>query len=796
VTNTRRILVVDDDADFRESLLDILGSAGYEARGVASARGALAEVHRSSTPVCLVDVRLGRDNGTDLVQTLQRTQPGALCVTMTAYADADTAVRALKAGAYDYIVKPFHAEVLLATMERCFERVRMREEAEAARRTLEIRNTELASLNERLRESEELYREVFEKTSDGLFVVEVTPDMRYRLLSYNPAQEKMVGVSAAEAVGKFNDEYLPPSVVAVVNEQNRLCIEAGTPMSFEAAIDLPSGRSYFHTTLVPVRDGTGRIHRLVGLARDMTETRRILEALRLSEEKFSKAFHGSPDSITISAPEDGVILEVNESFLNTYLYTREEVIGRTSLRGGLNLWVNPEDREKLLALLREEGAALGEDIAFRRRDGSIRYGLVAWSIIEIDGAKRLLSITRDMTERRKMEAALRDSEARFRLLAENSTDMISRHTPEGVFLYVSPSCKTLLGYSPEQLLGRSAYELFHPEDLEAIRKSHGTILAMDTAYTVSYRIRRADGSWMWFESASRSIRDPGTGQVVEIQSAGRDISERHRAQEREREHELALFQASKMASLGTLVSGIAHEINNPNNFIRLNSQNLREFWGDIRTILDATTGPGGSLSLHGIPWETARGMVDDLLGGIGEGSNRIEKLLLNLRDFARGDEGRLNETVEMNAVVRSAVMIVKNLIQKSTDRFVVREASAPPFVRGNYHQVEQVVINLVTNACQALPARDRGVAIETGIEDGGEWVTLRVIDEGIGIPAENLTRVIDPFFTTRRQAGGSGLGLSVSSRIVQNHGGTMSFTSTVDKGTVVTVRFPASGRSS
>jgi polar amino acid transport system substrate-binding protein len=139
-------------------------------------------------------------------------------------------------------------------------------------------------------------------------------------------------------------------------------------------------------------------------------------------------------------------------------------------------------------------------------------------------------------------------------------------------------------------------------------------------------------------------------------------------------------------------------------------------------------------------------------------------------------------------------MIVKNLIQKSTDRFVVQETPGLPFVRGNYHQVEQVVINLVTNACQALPAHDRSVAIETGIEAGGEWVILRVIDEGIGIPAENLTRVIDPFFTTRRQAGGSGLGLSVSSRIVQNHGGTMSFTSTVDKGTLVTVRFPASGR--
>jgi signal transduction histidine kinase len=284
--------------------------------------------------------------------------------------------------------------------------------------------------------------------------------------------------------------------------------------------------------------------------------------------------------------------------------------------------------------------------------------------------------------------------------------------------------------------------------------------------------------------------------VIEIQCASRDISERMQALEREREHELQLFQTAKLASLGTLVSGIAHEINNPNNFIRLNSQNLQEFWKDIRSILDSSARTDSALRLKGIPYGEARGIVEDLLGGIGSGSARIEKLLLNLRDFARGDEGGLDEMVGLNEVVISGVMIVQNLIQSSTDCFSVRASPSLPPVRGNYHQLEQVVINLVTNACQAIPSRDKKIAIETRMEDGEKWVALVVADEGIGIAPDDLPRVVDPFFTTKRQRGGSGLGLAVSSRIIQNHGGSMSFNSEIGKGTVATVRMPAAGRPS
>jgi PAS domain S-box-containing protein len=132
---------------------------------------------------------------------------------------------------------------------------------------------------------------------------------------------------------------------------------------------------------------------------------------------------------------------------------------------------------------------------------------------------------------------LRESDELYRLLAEHSTDMISKHTPEGVYTYASPACRTLLGYDPEELVGRDAYELFHLEDLEEVRKTHAAILERPDIYTVAYRIRRKDGSYTWFETTSRTVRDPNTGEVLEIITVSRDITKRKRVEARLREAE-------------------------------------------------------------------------------------------------------------------------------------------------------------------------------------------------------------------------------------------------------------------
>jgi PAS domain S-box-containing protein len=141
------------------------------------------------------------------------------------------------------------------------------------------------------------------------------------------------------------------------------------------------------------------------------------------------------------------------------------------------------------------------------------------------------------TRRLGPEEMLGESAELYRLLAEHSTDMISKHTPEGFYTYASPACRSLLGYDPEELVGRDAYEFFHPNDLEEIKRTHSAILERPDTYAVGYRIRRKDGSYTWFETTSRTVRNPDTGEVLEIVTVSRDITERKRVEAKLREAE-------------------------------------------------------------------------------------------------------------------------------------------------------------------------------------------------------------------------------------------------------------------
>jgi PAS domain S-box-containing protein len=656
---------------------------------------------------------------------------------------------------------------------------------------LPVDTTGQSRAEEALRGSEQRFREVFENSSDGIFLLDVGDDGDFTILELNPAEEKRLGVSSSQARGKRNDELMPRDAADHLDENNRRCLEAGVPITFDDVVELPTGRYEYHTTLSPVRDETGRVYRIVGVSRDVTQIRVTERALRQSEEKFSRAFHASPDSITISRLSDGVILEANRGFVEANGYSREEAIGRSSLPGGLDLWVDPEERDAWAGRLRKDGEVFGFEARFRRRDGTVRYGLLSSRTLELDGEKCLLTISRDMTDRRRMEEAVRESEARYREIFENTSDgiFVVEVTPDQRFRLVSynPAQERMLGIRAVDAVGKFNDEYLPREFAERVNEDNRRCIQAGRPMSFEQALDLPGGR-VYYSTMLVPVRD-GTGRVARLIGVTRDFTERRRAEEREREHEQELFQAAKLVSLGTLVSGVAHEIKNPNNFIRLNSQNLKELWRDMRSILGQAAEKEGDLAIRGIPYDEVRDMVDDLLAGIEEGSKRIEKLVVNLRDFARGDEGDLTDDVDVNTVINSAVMMAGNLIRGSTDAFSVREARGLPPVRGNYHQIEQVLINLVTNACQSLPSRERAVAVSTFAEH--DWVCIEVEDEGIGIPPQDIPRVTDPFFTTKRARGGSGLGLAVSFRIVSNHGGTMSFTSQVDKGTRVTVRLPA-----
>lgn len=291
------------------------------------------------------------------------------------------------------------------------------------------------------------------------------------------------------------------------------------------------------------------------------------------------------------------------------------------------------------------------------------------------------------------------------------------------------------------------------------------------------------GSTLW----SRSLRK----QVAQRTHAlSMEIAERKRAEENLREHQEQLVQADKMTALGTLVSGVAHEINNPNGLILINLPILMEVFQDMEPILEEHCRQHGDCFLGGLPYSRMREEIPQMFSVMFEGSRRIKRIVEDLKDFSRRDGSGSTEAVDLNAVVQTAIRLVDHLIRKSTNHFQVEYADRLPVLRGNAQRLEQVVVNLLLNACQALPDPDRKLSVKTFHDREAGTVVLEVYDEGVGIEPENLPHLTDPFFTTRREAGGTGLGLSLSATIVKEHRGTLTFSSSPGEGTRVSLTLP------
>jgi signal transduction histidine kinase len=266
--------------------------------------------------------------------------------------------------------------------------------------------------------------------------------------------------------------------------------------------------------------------------------------------------------------------------------------------------------------------------------------------------------------------------------------------------------------------------------------------------------------------------------------------EKKQAEEEARLRQEQLFRAAKMVSLGTLVSGVAHEINNPVTSALLNTQTLRKVWDGVLPILDERSQKEGDFRVGGMTYKEIRERMPMLLSHIEDGTRRVRDIVTDLKDFARETPSERSDDIDVNEVVLKAVGLVSNLIKKSTNDFSVDYTPNPPAFKGNAQRIEQVIINLVMNACQALSDSERAVRVRTGRDPDEACVFVEVQDEGVGVPPQVMQRLKDPFFTTKRDTGGTGLGLAISDRIVRDHEGKMTFISEQGRGTTVRVYFP------
>ena len=266
--------------------------------------------------------------------------------------------------------------------------------------------------------------------------------------------------------------------------------------------------------------------------------------------------------------------------------------------------------------------------------------------------------------------------------------------------------------------------------------------------------------------------------------------EKLKAIEQSRLREKQLIQADKMTSLGILVAGVAHEINNPATSLMLNAPNLKKAWASFTPILDDHFKKHPSDVFCSMSYPELSERIELMLTAIEDGSARIKKIISELKDFSRPSGTTMSDEIDVNQLIIKSVALMRPGLKKSTRHLVVDTTSDLPTIRGNFQKLEQVLINLLVNAGQALENPDQEIRVSSSLDSASDCVTIQVKDTGPGMSPKDIKNITEPFFTTRRDDGGTGLGLSISERIINDHKGILEFESEPGRGLTAKIFLP------
>jgi len=391
----------------------------------------------------------------------------------------------------------------------------------------------------------------------------------------------------------------------------------------------------------------------------------------------------------------------------------------------------------------------------------------------------------------KMEQKLKESQERFREIFEQNFDaivLIKRSNFEIIDL--NPEAVSMFQFSKEELMKNFRAVFENNEAFQRFKREVSDFPSTNNEFFLDQcQLRKKDQTKIICSIRANIIR---LHEDDVLYCSFRDITEKIMIEEEAKILQSKLLQANKMTSLGTLASGLAHEINNPNNFIMSNTQIMQHVWAGAVDILLDYYEQKGDFSLGGLSFSEVKEVVPKLLIDTIEGSRRIKSITENLREYSRPKNEETFTPVSINKVLEFSISILSNQIKKYTDTFCFEPGKDIPFFNGNFQQLEQVFINLVQNALQALPDKAHSVQAVSYYDKKNQSIVVKVKDEGVGMNPKILDRITDPFFTTKQDQGGTGLGLYISYSIIKAHRGIMEYESQPGEGTTVTVKIPLS----
>jgi PAS domain S-box-containing protein len=617
--------------------------------------------------------------------------------------------------------------------------------------------TEHKRAEETLRRSEERYRRVADAVTDYIYTVRVENGQPVGTI-HSQACEAVTGYSPEEF---SSDSYLwirmiPEEDRDIVRDQASRILLNDDPEPIEHHIVCKDGCiRWVSSTLVANRDAQGDLVSYDGLVCDITERKRAEEALKKSEEKFRKQFEEALDAIIIADAKTGIIIDCNPAASELVGREKTELVGKHQ-----KILHPPEEIEGELSrtfkkhLGQKEGQALETQII--TKGGEIKEVAIKASLLVIEGREVLQGVFRDITERKRAEQELK----RLSAAVTQSANMIVIADPKGVIEYVNPQFSRLTGYSPAEAVGKLTSILKSGKQDREFYKNLWQTITSGKTWTGRLQNRRKDGTLYWERKSIAPIFDL-ENHIVNFLSVGEDITNEITAQQ-------SLAEADKMSAVGMLAAGVAHEFKNY----------LAGIIGNASFALTELEEEGGLR----VASETLTKIVD-----LGERANDVAMLLLS---YSKAKPEELNQE-SLKKIIKNAVRLVDKEMKNLSIEVIVYSEEVPE-VEISASKIQQLLLNLLINAQHAIKS-DGAITIALLAE--GDHVAVKVGDTGVGIPPENLSKIFDPFFSTKGVWGkdelvGTGMGLAICRNIAYEYGGDLTVESLVGVGTTFTLTLP------
>ena len=604
-----------------------------------------------------------------------------------------------------------------------------------------------------LENSEARLQQILNNTTAVVFV----KDTDGRFLFVNRQWEHLLHLRQAEVAGRTDREILPEEVAQAFRTNDLLVLQRNAPMEFEETAPLDDGLHTYISIKFPLHDANGVAYAVCGISTDITERKRSDEALRVSEASYRAIFDAAEDAIFVHDIDTGAIVDANPKACAAFGYTREEL--KQLDIGALSSGERPYTQQEAMGLIARAYAGEQMHIEWhsKSKDGSLHWDEVFVKRVTIGGQDRILALMREITARKMAEAALRASEEQYRSMFNASIDGLALWNAAGEIVDTNPALWRMYGYGDGEFSalrpGSYTGPSYDPEFLRSV--------AAGAALYAEVRELRRDGSALELEVHGIPMQYQGQPHVLTI---ARDITDKKRSAEELARQRESLYQREKLAALGSLLAGVAHELNNPLSVVVARAVLLEE-QGDSAT-------QAAALKIR-----TAA-----------ERCARIVRTFLAMARQQQPERG----PVAMNDVVSAALDITAYAVRTSSIDVALDLAKDVPLILADADQLHQVLLNLIVNAQQSLQDQPvpRRIRVASRFDSISDVVRITVADNGPGIPAHLRARVFEPYFTTKPTGIGTGVGLAVSLGIVEAHGGTLTVDCPIEGGAVFTIALP------